>query len=390
MKQLKDKATASCQRKLREAQVKKGRHSRDADELEQQKKQEIKQMEDAMTASAPPPDDYPSGIFSIQVHNITGLSLAKLSKDDTEKNIHHEEEEEDGKGLPSAYVTVILNHKKIFKTRTKPYSSKPFYNAGTERFVADWRNSEIHVSVRDSRVDENDPLIGIVQLPLWDVLKERAQINATYPLSGGIGHGRIRISMMWRSIQLQAPPERLGWEYGTLEVKSGVSSAGIPADLADLKLKLHSNISSGKLYAHKDEKMWKSRKGDCSLFLPFQKRYASCLGVRIKRNGMLKDQTAAFAVLWLMELPDEEEQEIELPVWKGDYNRAVASCLDEPGEKIGTLKLKVTFWGGLGAAHRKWVCLFRHYFELTPAKALSTGFEGSRSSQRAGSPGLRS
>lgn len=357
MQQLRDKADASCNRKLREAQIKKGRHSRDAEELEQQKKQEIKQMEDAMTASAPPPDDFPSGIFSIQIHNITGLSLAKLSKSDVEKEIHHEDEEEDGKGLPSAYCTVIINHKKIFKTRTKPRNGKPFYNAGTERFIGDWRNTEVHISVRDSRVDENDALIGIVHLPLGEILKERSQINAHYPLTGGIGYGRVRISMMWRSVQLSASPEMLGWEYGTLEVKSGVSSANIPSDLSDLKLKLHSNISSGKLYADKEGQGWKSRKGNRSLFLPYQKRYASCLGVRFKRNGLLKDKTAAFAVLWLKDIPDDEEQELTLSVWKGDYERATASCLDEPGEKIGDIKLKVTFWAGLGAAHRRWVSL---------------------------------
>jgi hypothetical protein len=353
--QLKDKAAASCERKLREAQIKKGRHSRDADELEQQKKQEIKQMEDAMTASAPPPDEYPSGIFSIQVHNITGLSLQQLSKSDTEKEIHHEDEEEDGKGLPSAYCTVIINHNKIFKTRTKPRNGKPFYNAGTERFIADWRNTEVHISVRDARVDENDALIGIVHLPLGDVLKDGAQVNATYPISGGIGHGRIRVSMMWRSIQLIAPPEQLGWEYGTLEVKSGISSNDLPSDLSDLTMKLHSNIGTGKLHANKESQTWKPRKGDRSIFLPYYKRYASCLGIRLKRHGMLKDHTAAFAVLWLKDIPDEDEQELTLPVWKGDYKRATASCLDEPGEKVGSIKLKVTFWGGLGAAHRKWV-----------------------------------
>lgn len=353
MDQLKDKATASCQRKLREAQIKKGRHSRDADELEQQRKQEIKVMEDAMTASAPPPDDYPSGIFSIQIHNITGLSLQKLSKSKTEKEFHHEDEGEDG---PSAYCTVIINHKKIFKTRTKPRNGKPFYNAGTERFIPDWRNAEVHVSIRDARVDEDDALIGIVHLPLEEVFKERAQINAVYPLTGGIGYGRVRISMMWRSVQLKAPPESLGWEYGTLEVKSRVTAVTVPEDVRNLKLKLHSNISSGKLYADKDGQGWKSPKGDRSIYLPYQRRYSSCLGVRFKKNAVLgKDHTAAFAVLWLRDIGDEEEHEVTLPVWKGDYERATASCLDEPGEKVGDIKLKVTFWAGLGAAHRKWV-----------------------------------
>ena len=78
-------------------------------------------------------------------------------------------------------------------------------NAGTERYISDWQNTEVYVSVRDARIKEDDALLGIVHLPLHEVFKERSQINGFYPLTGGIGYGRIRISMVWRSVQLQAP-----------------------------------------------------------------------------------------------------------------------------------------------------------------------------------------
>ena len=84
--QLQQEADRICQRKLREATVKEGRHKREADELDQQRKQELKRMEDAMIISAPPPDGYPSGIFSIQIHQITGLELENVSKVSTEKS----------------------------------------------------------------------------------------------------------------------------------------------------------------------------------------------------------------------------------------------------------------------------------------------------------------
>lgn len=48
--QLKEKVNKVCERKLREANIKEGRHKRDADELEQQKAQEMKGMSDAMVS----------------------------------------------------------------------------------------------------------------------------------------------------------------------------------------------------------------------------------------------------------------------------------------------------------------------------------------------------
>ena len=94
--QLRQKVDEICKNKLREANVKEGRHKQEANELEQQRAQEMKAMEDAMIISAPPPDNYPSGIFSIQIHQITGLELEKVSKSQAEKEGEVDDEEEEG------------------------------------------------------------------------------------------------------------------------------------------------------------------------------------------------------------------------------------------------------------------------------------------------------
>ncbi|KAM3415028.1 hypothetical protein BST61_g10165 [Cercospora zeina] len=352
---LERKVDEVCRRKLREAMIKKGRHSRTQQELEQQKAQEKKTYEDAMIISAPPPNGYPSGIFSLVIHQITGLELETKNKSTADKNSAHEDEEEEGGALPSAYCTVIINHRKVFKTRTKPKNAKPFYNAGTERFIGDWRNAEVHVTVRDARPDENDALLGVVHLPLADVFKNRSQINGFYPLTGGVGYGRVRISMVWRSVQLQALPEQIGWDYGTIEIAPSISTADVPADLKDLKVKWHSNITSGKMYPNTQEQTWETRKGR-PLYLPVHRRYATCLSLRIKRNGRLfgKDKTAAFAVLWLKDIADDDMKEMTLPVYTGDYDRATACALDNPGEHIGSITVNIAFWSGLGAGHQRW------------------------------------
>lgn len=52
------------------------------------------------------------------------------------------------------------------------------------------------ISVRDAREREADPLIGIVYLPLSKVLAGKSQVMENYPLIGGVGYGRARVSLV--------------------------------------------------------------------------------------------------------------------------------------------------------------------------------------------------
>ena len=353
IQQIRERVDQTCERKLREARTKEGRHRRDADEMDQQNAQEFKRIQDAMMISAPPPDGYPSGIFSIQIHQITGLEVEETSKVQKDKEQEQSDEEEEGEDLPSAYCTVLINHNKVFKTRTKPKNSKPFYNASTERYISDWRDAEVFVAVRDSRVHEDDPLLGIVHLPLSEIFKERSQVNGFYPLAGGVGFGRIRLSMVWRSALYQAPREAIGWDYGTLEIQSEIPPGNLDKALKGAKIKFHTDLGSAKMYPSKDQQSWKSR-DKRSLWLPVRKRYSSCMSIQFMHHGMFSDKTSAFATFWLKDLVDEEQTEHMLTVWHGDYERACKNNLPEPGEKVGTMKVRLTFWQGLGSAHRRW------------------------------------
>ncbi|PFH63466.1 hypothetical protein XA68_10060 [Ophiocordyceps unilateralis] len=358
MAELRESVDTECERKLRETMLKEGRTDRDEAELEQLKAQEFKQKQDAMVMSAPPPDGYPSGLLGLQIHNITGLEVDKPNKKQAEDDDEASDEEETGESLPSSYCTIIINHSKTYKTRTKPQNAKPFFNAGCERFVRDWRECEVFVSVRDARLHEDNPLLGIVHLPLGEVFKERSQVMGFWPLTGGIGHGRIRLSLIWRSVGLQAPRNLLGWSYGTVEVQAQATSADCPEELRSCKLKLTTNISMGKMYplpgsGTGSETEWKAKK-EQHLSLAVTRRYSSCMAVSFKNKGFFGDKVAAFCVLWLKDVPDEEEQTLELPIWKGDRERAMACCLDECGERMGSLRMKLTFLEGMGNAHSKW------------------------------------
>lgn len=350
---LEKKVDEVSRRKLREVEVKEGGNKKEQGELEMQRALELKQREDEMIISAPPPEGYPSGVFSIQIHQLTGLELQTLNKTEADKSGSKAGKEDQDEDLPSSYCTVMLNHSKVYKTRTKPKNASPFFNAGTERFIPDWQNAEVHVSVKDARLYEDDALLGIVHLPLHEVFKERSQVNQIYPISGGVGYGRIRLSMVWRSVQLQAPKELLGWQMGTLEVQPHVTAVDVPVELRRLKLKLQTSLGSAKVYASNDVDGWSASKGD-SMRLAVKDRYSSCLTLRFRHKGAMHDRNAAFAIMWLREIPDEEEREMELPVWKGDFKKAIKCSTDECGERLGVIKVKMTFWSGLGAAHSKW------------------------------------
>lgn len=57
-----------------------------------------------------------------------------------------------------------LNDELIYQTRVKPITSTPIFNAGAERFVRDWRTAHVAVTVKDSRMRENDAILGVVMI----------------------------------------------------------------------------------------------------------------------------------------------------------------------------------------------------------------------------------
>jgi hypothetical protein len=342
---LKRKVNEESERKLREAM-----HDESA-EIEQQKAQDFKERQDRLIISTPPPNEYPSGVLSIVIHQITGLELEAINKNQVSKNETASDEEEEGGDLPSSYCTIILNHQKIFRTRTKPKNAKPFFNAGCERFIRDWRSAEVMISVRDARVHEDDPLLGVIMLPLKEVFEKRCQVNGIWPLAGGVGYGKCRISMVFRAVQLQAPVEMLGWEYGTLDIKPEIKCNLQDEGLKGLRIKARTSIGKGKFYAD-GQGAWKTKHGK-PVRLAVKKRYSTPLVLEFRSSSALLDKTPAFAIFWLKDILDEEERTVKLVVWKGDLKRAQTNVLEEYGERVGEIELTLTLWRGLSGYHSK-------------------------------------
>jgi hypothetical protein len=356
MDQLKKKVYAEAENKLREASAD---HQK---EVEQQKSEDFHARQDQLIIATPPSKDYPSGILSIQVHQITGLELETLNRSREVVKTEASEEEEEGDDLPSAYCTIILNHKKVFRTRTKPKNSKPFFNAGCERFIRDVRNTEVHIAVRDARVHEDDPLLGIIYLPLEKVFQKRSQINSVFPLSGGVGYGRARVSMVFRSVQCQLPRNMLGWDYGTVDIQPTIKAIDLPQDLQKLRLKVRNRTTRGKMQSRGTNE-WQT-KNNKPIRLPVRMRYAAPLIVEFRQDATLRDHTPAFAILWLKDIPDNEQQVLRLPVWKGDLKRAQDNILPSYGDKVGELEITLTFWSGISGYHEKFSNGDKHMMQV--------------------------
>lgn len=192
-----------------------------------------------------------------------------------------------------------------------------------------------------------------------------------YPISGGIGYGRARVSLCFRSVQLQSPSRSLGWEMGTIELGPEIwGMENLATDLRKIHLRISTDLELGRVRAkhhlastgEQPEEgavaRWKNV-GGRPLLLSVQRRYASCVFFEFRnRASFTGDKCPACAVLWLSQLTDNEEEVIDIPVWRTTSKTAVRlhkNTLPEElcGEKLGSLRIRVGFWRGMGRGHAK-------------------------------------
>ncbi|KAL2160081.1 hypothetical protein VTH06DRAFT_1736 [Thermothelomyces fergusii] len=345
--------------------------------------------EDAV-AHTPPDPLWPSGLLSVVVHQIVNLELANIkgSRGGGRRSGGREFEparpeageirEEEGKRLPSAYCTVLINDELVYKTRTKAVSSRPIFEAGTERFVRDWRSCIVTVTVRDSRNRQHDPIIGVVPLRLSDVLQASSQSTRWYPLDGGIGFGRIRLSLLFRSVELRLPPAQLGFgDVGTFEFTSGAltTAAGYrPSERTKIRMRTGGSSATVKAHACRrsddgDGLTW-DISGDARVRLPVRFRYRSPVFFEFHpssggSSSKWRGGADAFASVWLQDVPDGEEHGFDLPIWRCDNPTRlsqnyitpanVGSVPDLRVEEVGRLRFRGRFKPGTDLDHLRFV-----------------------------------
>lgn len=156
--ELTDELKAAAEVKLREAKAK----PEAIGGIDRQKDEDLKEMTDEIIARTPPSSEWPSGIISVRVEQITGLEVPK-TRDSSVKSGGEEEESSD---LPSAYCTIIINNERVYKTRTKMKSNKPYVRDLFSRrfcqliFVSSMR--ELNVSSRAGLMPPSSFLFAIL------------------------------------------------------------------------------------------------------------------------------------------------------------------------------------------------------------------------------------
>ncbi|KAE8223512.1 hypothetical protein CF319_g3463 [Tilletia indica] len=299
-----------------------------------ERKQRVHKLVEAIEGAeaahqAPPQIDRPAGILVWHIHSLDSLeipstqkSLGKRSHVKNKLSTAEDHSELTGsRKLPSSYVQVILNDVAVFRTRTKPLNAQPFVNSGSERWVSDWTKTRIDFVVRDARQRESDAIIGVVGLRIADVLKTSGRVTDRWSISGGVGYGKIRISLLFRSIDVTIPKSLGGWNIGVLEVGacrvSGLAAAeferrdcsllfesgSASAETEDVPSKVMPTVAGTSDSGPSVAFSWPL---DNAIKVPVRTRYPSKLFITLRSDRSLgRHTTHAFAMLPLNRIPDD-------------------------------------------------------------------------------------
>ncbi|ORX35103.1 hypothetical protein BD324DRAFT_582681 [Kockovaella imperatae] len=323
-----------------------------------------------------PDPKWPSGVLSIVLHQINNLERQNLTgksgKDrEGEAGQDTDDPSEQSDNLPSGYGEFIVNDNLVYRTRVKQYTTNPYFEAGTEIFVRDWENTVVRVVIRDSRLREADPILGIVSVRLSEVFAQASSVTQMYAITEGIGFGKANISFAFRGVQTTLPPNMRGWETGTLEIENvrvtiNEDSRDVfnphPTRLRVVSTEETESLPKKAAESHEDGTVvWQMD----ALRMPIYTRYQSSVIFELGKEGALSAlgigaKPEALAVLWLQDLTDDTEQEVKLPLLTtaNPENLRQNAINDETAKHhdfkvIGWLTAKMKLDSGLDEDHEK-------------------------------------
>ncbi|CAG8671086.1 3552_t:CDS:10, partial [Acaulospora colombiana] len=307
-----------------------------------------------------------------QINNLERQNLKGASGDAREGQAGQDTDEpsEQGSNLPSGYCEIIVNDDMVYKTRVKQYTSMPFFEAGTEVFIRNWQETVVRVVVRDSRLREKDPILGIVNLPLAEVLKEGSEVTRLFSIQEGVGFGRANISVLFKAVDAKLPPHMLGWDTGTVEILKPIEVSIEPEHQSSFSLSKQSLVVTT---TDSTEKIG-SPVGDSdnariiwnvdTVRLPVYSRYTSSLTFEIGSKGgvgPMKGKPSALAIIWLQDYLDDEEIDIKVPVIVSkDLKTLRQNYINEHTAKgheyniVGWLTTRIRIDTGLDPDHEKY------------------------------------
>lgn len=212
---------------------------------------------------------------------------------------------------------------------------------------------------------EHDPLMGLVDLKVADLFKESSQVSGAYSIQDGVGYGKVNCSFVFKAVKMDLPKSLLGWDTATVELLSNIEVEGIDSEwdakLKSKKIAVTTGDSTEKLMTA-DKQASKGETEEPLARLPVYDRYSSQLAFSIGGGGigLLGGKPEAVAVLSLSEIVDDEEVDLELPIYTGEkLGTLIRNHLDEHTErthkyeKVGVLKVKARLDPGLDLDHEK-------------------------------------
>lgn len=351
-------------------------------------KQEVAEHEKTQNAQNTVPDpNLPSGILGLTIHQCINVQVDKPNK----KSIGHvmvrgqdSDGEDDDKEetvhigyIPSLYVRADVNDQLVYRTRVKSISNAPTFNSSHETYVRDWRMATLTLSVWDTRKKTDDCLIGVVALSLSDIFHESSSVVKFYDLKGGEGTGRIRISMIFRSMRMKLEESLLGYDVGTFVFTSPIVCTG---DVYTSKLRLRTS-GSQRLIKNGSKSdnthTWTLNKPQDSL--PVHFRYMSPVvlefsGASDALPGPL-GKKKHYSVLWLYKLIDNKTEDFTLPVYKtNNPDRLTQNVVNESDdtmklEKVGEVKFGAKFKAGIDDTHENFLKDHNHWSTFQSWKA---------------------
>jgi hypothetical protein len=220
--------------------------------------------------------------------------------------------------------------------------------------------------------------LGAITIKLSEVLQTTSQNTAVYALDGGMGYGRIMVSVLFRSVDLKLPRNMLGWDLGTVEVlgEKVVVENDPTSALSGSRIALHTDSGKSRISRRWIDKnsganstQWNLghiKEGTNELqrhrvLVPVRHRYQSPL--RLEFFSASSRKPVGYAIYWLSDLVDNTITELFLPVYKTaqvkqlteNYITDVEKDEFVEAEKIGMVQLTVRFKSGMDDSHYQWV-----------------------------------
>ncbi|QRV80408.1 C2 domain-containing protein [Ceratobasidium sp. AG-Ba] len=273
----------------------------------------LNDLEAAVMTCAPDPE-LPSGIISIQIHEMRNIGF-KLTKGTKARGRgpgdEDDMEEEEGEGLPSTYCTVLVNDQRVYKTRVKPLTATPFFNAG-------------------------------------EPTKARLPPNIL-----GFSVGTLQVH------KIKVNPDEDHSQFAQAQIRART--------IADTE-----KVSRKAAEEQEDGSVEWSPDSDDGLQLPVQKRFGTALVLEFKVRRTLDigpQKQVGLAVLWLRDLVDGERTTTRVALWDADNDSSTylsqnyipplsdsnssAQTDSHDAKQIGFVELDVTAIAGLTEAHKK-------------------------------------